>query len=135
MDAEAWIALAGGTAGGGAIGTGVTACFNYLRDRQKQQSVDRHDATQQATDDRQEFTGLLIKRLETVEEAIKDCHDQHAECQRDRLADAVKVGHLEGQVATLTALVKQQVAPQISIHSGERVIETIGIEPPPDNQG
>jgi hypothetical protein len=134
MDAEAWIALAGGTAGGGAVGTGLTRLFDYLRDRQKQQSDDRHDVTQQANAERSEFTAILIQRLETVEKKVETCQQEHAKCQEERLEDVMKIGHLEGRVDTLTTLMKERAdaAPMVGIYSTDGTkLETIGIEPPP----
>ncbi len=134
MDAEAWIALAGGTAGGGVVGTGLTRFFDYLRDRKKQQSDDRHDATKQANDDRSEFTKILLERIDTVEKEVGKCREEHAKCHEDRVIDAGKIGHLEGRVDTLTTLMKERAdaAPMVGIYSTDGTkLESIGIEPPP----
>ncbi len=126
MTPEAWIALIGGTAGGSAL----TAVCNFVLARSKQKSDDRHDATVLTNEDRAKFIDTLMKRLETVETEVKACREQHAECQKGQVEQAGINGRLEGQVIALTALVKQQVSPHISIHSGEKLVETIGIEPP-----
>ncbi len=133
MDAEAWIALAGGTAGGGAL----TVATNFYLARNKQRSDDRHDATQQANADRSEFTAVLIKRLETVEKEVEKCRGEHAKCHQDRVDDAMKIGHLEGRVDTLTTLMKERAdaAPMVGIYSTDgKKLETIGIEPPPPDK-